>query len=86
MGTFFKIVNKAHTSPVFHRYVKAPVGGQVLYSEVTDIVGEEKRCQVNDIPLAIEIDGWGELACIGETYETDDLLVECISEEEFEKF
>ena len=40
----------------------------------------------NDIPHALEVDGWGELACEGETYEAEKFDIECISEEEYKEW
>ena len=56
-----------------------------LYDIVEEMVGLKEN-PVNGIPYAIEVDGWGELAAIGELYETPEFLVECISEEEYESF
>lgn len=82
MGHYFKIINKSNND--FH-VVDAPAGSQVLYYEIEDIVGEEKPNPVSNIPHAIEADGWGELACIGETYEAEEFTVECITEDEYNK-
>lgn len=71
---YFRIKDKIHN---FEFDVKAPPGRQVLYTEIENIVGQQK-CPVNGIPFAIEVDGWGELAAIGEEYETDDFCVKCI--------
>ena len=35
------------------------------------------------IPYALDVDGWGELACIGEIYEGDGFTVEAVSYEEY---
>lgn len=69
------------------KVVKAPVGSQILYDVIHELVGL-KKCPANDIPYAIEVDGWGELACVGELYEAHDgeFLVEAISEEEYNEF
>ena len=37
------------------------------------------------IPFAIEVDSWGELACIDETFTAPDFEIECISEEQYRK-
>ena len=53
--------------------------------EIEDIVGMEPN-PANDIPHALEVDGWGELACIGETYDADEFNVECITKEEYDEW
>lgn len=58
---------------------------QALSDIVTEIVGWERNPS-NGVPYAIEADGWGELASIGELYETPEFLVECITEEEYKNF
>lgn len=40
----------------------------------------------NGIPHALEVDGWGEMACEGDTYVAKEFDVECISEEEYKKW
>lgn len=82
MGQYFYIRDDVY---IRERVVKAPMGSQVLYEAITEIVGHT-RCPGNGIPYAIEVDGWGELATIGEVYETPEFLVECISEEEYNEF
>lgn len=67
------------------KVVKAPVGSQILYDVIHELVGLKKNPS-NDIPYAIEVDGWGELACVGELYETPEFIVEAISEEEYENY
>ena len=62
--------------------MKAPAGSKLLYDEIEKLVGY-LPCPVNGIPFSMEVDGWGELACIGERYETDEFEVVCLSEEEF---
>ncbi|MBR2093901.1 MAG: hypothetical protein IJ904_07705 [Candidatus Methanomethylophilaceae archaeon] len=66
------------------RYVKHDNGSQCLYAEIDELIGLVPH-PLNDIPYALEIDGWGDdQACIGDVYETDaGLTVTCISEEEF---
>ena len=81
MGTYFRIIDKQRDKESF---VKAPFGSQILYEEIGNIVGE-MPCPLNGIPFSIEVDGWGELACIGEDYDTEEFQVFCITEEEFEE-
>lgn len=83
MATYFYIQDNIHGR---EDAVKAPAGSQILYDEITRIVGM-KRCW-NGIPYAIEVDSWGELACIGEQFDSDgnEFLVEAMSEEEYNQF
>ena len=83
MARYFYIQDNIH-----HREkVVKDTGNQILYDVIHDLVGL-KICPSNDIPYAIEVDGWGELACVGELYESHDgeFLVEAISEEEYKEF
>ena len=80
MGRYFKVIDKNRTDGCIE-YIDAPEGSQVLYDVIDDMVGE--KLHTNGIPLNIEVDGWSELACIGEIYETEDFVVECLSEEEY---
>lgn len=48
-----------------------------LYTPVARIVGED-ALHDNGIPICQEVQGWGELACIGETWENDRILVELL--------
>ena len=82
MGHYFKIINKKKNR---RTVVDAPAGSQVLYSEIEDIVGM-LPCPENGIPHALEVDGWGEMACEGDTYKADEFDVECITEEEYNEW
>jgi hypothetical protein len=82
MARYFYIRDDVY---IRERVVDAPEGSQVLYEAITEIVGE-KRNPCNGIPYALEVDGWGELATVGELYETPEFLVECITEEEYKNF
>lgn len=83
MATYFYIKDNIHNR---EKVVKAPFGSQILYREIEDIVGMKKYW--NGIPYALEVDGWGELACVGELYESDEgeFVVEAITEEEYNEF
>lgn len=83
MASFFYIQDKIHGR---EKVVRAEPGSQLLYCEIEEIVGL-KECWFG-VPYAIEVDGWGELACVGETYEPDDdeFLVEAISSEEYYEY
>lgn len=65
-------------------YLDAPEGSRVLYEIIDDMVGE--KLHPSGVPFSIEVDSWGELACIGEIYETEDFVVECLSKEEYEEY
>lgn len=82
MGRYFKIINKTKKR---RTVVDAPAGSQVLYSEIEEIVGMLPSPE-NGIPHALEVDGWGEMACEGDTYVAKEFDVECISEEEYKKW
>lgn len=82
MGRYFKIINKGKNR---RTVVDAPWGSQVLFAEIEDIVGMEPN-PANDIPHALEVDGWGEMACEGDTYEADEFDVECITKEEYDEW
>lgn len=83
MGRYFKIIDK--TKPR-HRtiYVDAPIGSQLLFAEIDEIVGG--KVNPFGFPHCLEVDGWGEFACPGDIYEEEDgaFIVECITEEEYE--
>ena len=82
MGHYFKIINKKKNRRMV---VDAPAGSQVLYSEIEEIVGMLPSPE-NGIPHALEVDGWGEMACEGDTYVADEFDVECITEEEYNEW
>lgn len=75
---YFKVFDKNRTDG----YCAIINGSPQLFDEIDDIVGD-MVCPANGIPYAIEVEGWGELAAIGEIYETSDFVVECISWEEY---
>lgn len=82
MATYFYVRDDVQ---ICECVVKTTNGGLELYDTVEEMVGEKKN-PANGIPYAIEVDNWGELATIGEYYETPEFLVECISEEEYNDF
>ena len=84
MGRYFRVYDKNRTD-AYTPILKAPAGSQILHDEIEDIVGD-KECPANGIPYKYEVDGWGELASVGEIYETKDFVVECISEEEYNEY
>lgn len=82
MGRYFKVIDKNRTDGHIE-YVdnlrRRPDG---IYETIEEIVGD-KECPCNGIQYKIEVEGWCDLACIDEIYETKDFVVECLSEEEF---
>lgn len=83
MATYFYIRDNVL---IRERVVKAPAGSQILYDAIEEVVGD--AVANNGIPYAVEVDGWGELASIGELYEDPEgeFFVEAISEEEYNEF
>lgn len=84
MGRYFKIIDKRRTDGHI-RIVDAPSGSQLLFCEIEELVGMLPN-PINGIPHALEVDGWGELACIDEVYESAEFVVHCISEEDYEEY
>lgn len=85
MGRYFKIIDKNRTDgriELVDNLRRTPDG---IYEEIEDIVGD-KECPCNGIPYKIEVEGWADLACIGEIYETREFVVECLSEEEYREY
>lgn len=82
MGRYFKIINKKKNRRMV---ADAPAGSQVLYSEIEEMVGMLPSPE-NGIPHALEVDGWGEMACEGDTYKADEFDVECITKEEYNQW
>lgn len=80
MGRYFKVIDKDRTDGHID-YIKA----DEIYEAIEDIVGDEE-CPSNGIPYKIEVDGWADLACEGEIYETRDFVVECLSFEEYNDY
>lgn len=85
MGRYFKVIDKNRTDGRID-YVdnlrRTPDG---IYELIEEIVGD-MECPCNGIPYKIEVDGWADLACEGEIYETKDFVVECLSEEEYKEY
>lgn len=80
MGRYSKVIDKNRTDGRID-YIES----DEIYDTIEDIVGD-KECPVNGIPYKIEVDGWADLACEGEIYETRDFVVECLTEEEFNEY
>lgn len=85
MGRYFKVIDKnrmdGHMDYVDNLLQKP----DCIYDVIEEIVGD-MECPVNEIPYKIEVDGWCDLACEGEIYETRDFVVECLSEEEYKEY
>ena len=84
MGRYFKVIDKNRKDGRVD-IVDAPAGSQVIYDMIDEIV-EDKPAAGTGIPLSIEVDSWAEIACEGEIYETEDFVVECLSEEEYNEY
>lgn len=85
MGRYFKVIDKNRTDGRIEfcdNWRRKPDG---IYELIEEIV-EDQECPCNGIMYKIEVDGWADLACIGEIYETKDFVVECLSEEEYEEY
>lgn len=82
MASYFRIKDNINKREFV---LRAPAGSQLLFCEIEEIVGMKNTWY--DIPYALEVDGWGELATIGETFEADDgeFIVEAISDEDYYK-
>lgn len=80
MGRYFKITDKLRHNRI--TVIDAPAGSQLLFAEIESICGMTPS-PANDIPHALEADGWGEMAWIGQIYEADEFEIECIDEEEY---
>ena len=80
MARYFSIKDNVHKREFL---VDAPYGSQRLYCEIENIVGMKKTWF--GVPYAIEVDGWGEDAWDGDTFEPDDdeFLVTAITREEY---
>ncbi|MBO7684870.1 MAG: hypothetical protein J6Y20_04880 [Lachnospiraceae bacterium] len=88
MGRYFKVINKnrmdGHIDYIDNN-ARCGYAGSDIYDAIEDIVGD-MECPDNGIPYKIEVDGWADLACEGEIYETEDFVVACLSEEEYNEY
>lgn len=85
MGHYFKVIDKNRTDgrcEYVDNYRRIQDG---IYEIIEEIVGD-MECPCNGIPYKIEVEGWADIACIGEIYETKDFVVECLSEEEYKEY
>lgn len=85
MGRYFRVIDKNRVDgrdEYVDNYKRHPDG---IYELIEEIVGDDE-CPANGIPYKIEVEGWADLACIGEIYETRDFVVECLSEEEYDEY
>ena len=85
MGRYFKVIDKNRKDGHIEYVDNVLQKPDCMYDIIEEIVGDAE-CPANGIPLKIEVDGWCELACIDEVYETKDLVVVCLSEEEYEEY
>ena len=82
MGRYFKVIDKHRTDghvEIVDNYLHKP---DCMYDIIEEIVGDEE-CPANGIMYKYEVDGWCDLAVIGEIYETRDFVVECLSREDY---
>ena len=79
MAQYFKVIDKNRTDGRVDI-----VEASELYETIDGIVGDKKApC---GMPYSVEVDGWGELCTWGETYETEDFVVVCLTDEEYEEY
>ena len=74
-----KFIIKDKTNP--QNTIIAPYRGSDtdLYTPVSYIVGET-ALHNNGVPICLEVQGWGELACIGDIWENDRLTIELVEQ------
>ena len=85
MARYFKVIDKNRTDGNIEVCDNSHMRPGGLYELIEAIVGDmEVPC--NGIPYKIEVDGWADLACEGEIYETKDFVVEVLSEEEYHEY
>lgn len=70
MDTIFRIIDKKDQSG---RIRYSPLGS--LYGIIDRLVGG--KLHKNGIPVAIEVEGWAEIASYDEIWESDDIVVIC---------
>ena len=79
---YFKVIDK-NRKDGFVDIIKAPRGSQIMFDTIDEIVGMKPH-PLTEVPYAMEVDGWADDdASPGEVYETEDFVVECITEEEY---
>lgn len=84
MGYFFRIENKYTGRTALVEQGTRPDNGDSLYYEIQRLVGDEP-CPQSGIPFPLEVQGWGELACLGETFDAESFSVVCIDEDTYGK-
>lgn len=52
-----------------------------LYTSVSSIVGDLATC-LNGQTIAVEADGWGGIACIGETFDAGGIHIELLEDQQ----
>ena len=70
MGAYFRIIDKH--DPSGRSYYSSL---DSLFEDIEGLVGE--RLHKNGIPIAIEVEGWAELATYEEIWENEDIVVLC---------
>ena len=84
MGHFFRVVNNYNGRSVFVVQGTSLDNRDSLYYEIQRLVGDEP-CPQSGIPFPLEVQGWGELACLGETFDAESFSVVCIDEDTYGK-
>lgn len=84
MGRYFKIIDKNRMDGHIEYCDNILQRPDNMFDLIEEIVGD-KECPANGIPYKIEVDGWADLACVGEIYETRDFVVECLDEDEYKE-
>ena len=85
MGRYFKVIDKSRTDGHIDYCDNLTREPDDIYELIEEIVGD-MECPCNGIPYKIEVDGWADLACEGEIYETKYFVVECLTEEEYKDY
>ena len=81
MTGYFKLIDKHRTDGRVDIF-EAPRGSQVVFHKIQGIVGD--KLHTNGIPLSLEVDGWADDSAFpGEIFETEDFVLESLSEEEY---
>lgn len=88
MGRYFKVIDKNRTDGRID-YIdndgQSGYAGSEMYDAIEEVVGD-MECPSSGVPYPIEVDGWCDLACEGDTYKADEFDIECITEEEYNEW
>ena len=85
MGRYFKVIDKGRMDGHIDYVDNLLQKPDSIYDVIEEIVGD-MECPANGIPYKIEVDGWCDLACVDEIYETREFVVECLSEEDYREY